>query len=186
LAPAADDEAGFFPATAAEPVEPAFDPVAPALAAVFADPDAVPAATAGLPGLASPAAVGEADCAPATPAPADPASVAVAVTPVGAVLSEPAPPLPGNCWFPALIPALFWPAAAAIRRCSLRRFPQPLAPAVITARRTATAICGRRFRLVDVVVDVMDSPLMVDTSLFESFNPAKASEMSIRYSSAGH
>jgi hypothetical protein len=184
LDPAADDEAGAFPAAAALRVESVFDPVPAVLAAVFAEPEPIAAATAGLPELTLPgdAGEGEAGCAPAPVAPADP----VSVIPVGAVRSEAASPLPGSCWPPGLIPALVWPAAAAIRRCSLRRFPQALAPAVITARRTATAICWRRLRLADVVMDVMESPLMVDASLLESFNPAKASGMSIRYSWAGH
>jgi hypothetical protein len=161
LAPAADDEAGFLLATAAEPVDPAFDPVPPALAG-FAEPEPVPAPTAGLPELPLPAGVGEPESVPVTSAPADP----VSVIPLGAVLSEPASPLPGSCWFPALIPALFWPAAAAISRSSLKRFPQALAPAVIAASKTAPTTRWRGLRLGDVFFDAMPfSPLVVDATL---------------------
>src|SRR6185436_12169575 len=143
-------EAGFFPATAADPVEPAFDPVPLALAG-FAEPEPVPGPTAGLPELTLPAGVGEPVSALVTSAPADP----VTVIPLGAVLSESASPFPGT--FPALIPALFWPAAAAISRSSLKRFPQALAPAAIAASKTAPTMRWRGLRLGEVFLDAMPS-----------------------------
>jgi hypothetical protein len=143
--------------------EPPPEPVPAAPAPVFGDfaePEAARAAPEGLAELAAPGAEAAAAELPEV------VSLAPALAPVSAAAVEPVVSGPGTtpadppagCWSSGLFPELFARAASALSRSSLRRFPQALVPAVITARRTATAMRWRRLRLADVFMDAMTSP----------------------------